>query len=164
MAKQEDNNGNAVLDKIYNIFASWFFLGRIPFAPGTFGSLGAMPLFLLLQNHWIIYIIVLIFLVFFSIPSSNYIERKLNKKDPSSIVIDEVIGQLVALLFISDKSFFTVFLSFSLFRLFDIIKPPPAQLMQSLYGGYGVIMDDIVSGVYANLVLRIFLFIGGVNI
>ncbi|MGQ9706902.1 MAG: phosphatidylglycerophosphatase A family protein [bacterium] len=164
MAKQKSHNGNALLEKIFYIYTTWFCLGKIPFAPGTFGSLGAIPLFLLFQNHWITYNIVLFLLIIFSIPSSNYIERKLNKKDPSSIVIDEVIGQLIALLFITSRSFFTVFLSFSLFRLFDIIKPPPARLVQYLYGGYGIIMDDIVAGVYTNLVLRIYLFIGGVKI
>jgi len=164
MAKQENNNWNVVLEKIYAVFTSWFYLGKIPFAPGTFGSLGAIPLFLLIQNHKIIYIVILLFLIVFSIPSSNYIEKKLNKKDPSFVVIDEVIGQLVALLFITSINFSTIFLSFILFRIFDIIKPPPARLMQSFYGGYGIIIDDIISGIYANLVLRIYLSIGGVNI
>ncbi|OQX90152.1 MAG: hypothetical protein B6D57_04645 [Candidatus Coatesbacteria bacterium 4484_99] len=151
-------------DKIYRVFASWFYIGKIPFAPGTFGSASAIPLYILTGEHKFIFIPVVVILFTISIPVSSYIERRLNRKDPSVIVIDEVVGQLVAISFFSGLDMLSVLLSFILFRFFDIIKPPPASLSQSLEGGWGIVIDDIIAGVYANLTLRIFLYIGSANI
>lgn len=82
-------------------------------------------------------------------------EQQLNAKDPGCIVIDEIAGMCVTMLFVP-LTLTTGAAGFFLFRLFDIIKPPPARQMETiLKGGWGVVMDDVVAGVMANIVLRI---------
>ena len=77
--------------------------------------------------------------------------------DPSEVVIDEVVGMMVTLAYLR-WSFFSIGLGFLLFRVFDILKPPPARRLESLPGGWGIVTDDVVAGIYANLALRLILF------
>lgn len=77
--------------------------------------------------------------------------------DPSEVVIDEVVGMMVTLAYLP-WSFISIGLGFLLFRVFDIIKPPPARQLERLPGGWGIVMDDVVAGIYANLALRLILF------
>ena len=76
--------------------------------------------------------------------------------DPSEVVIDEVVGMMVTLAYLP-WSFVSIGLGFLLFRVFDILKPPPARQLESLPGGWGIVIDDVVAGVYANLALRLVL-------
>ena len=133
-------------------------VGRIPFAPGTFGSLVGLPIvYLLSRTEWAVASIMTAILVLFSVFVAHAAEQQLNSKDPGCIVIDEIAGMCVTMLAIP-LTLNTAIAGFFLFRLFDVIKPPPARFMERrLHGGWGVVMDDVVAGVMANIVLRIWL-------
>ena len=131
-------------------------VGRIPFASGTFGSLVGLPIvYLLSRLDWAVAVILTAILVLFSVRVAHLAELQLKAKDPGCIVIDEIAGMCVTMLGIP-LTLNTGIAGFFLFRIFDIIKPPPARQMERrLQGGWGVVMDDVVAGVMANIVLRI---------
>ena len=133
-------------------------VGRIPFASGTFGSLVALPIvFLLSRTDWAVAFILTVILVLFSVRVAHLAERQLKIKDPGCIVIDEIAGMCVTMLAIP-LTFTTGLAGFILFRFFDVIKPPPArQVEKRLHGGWGVVMDDVVAGIMANVALRIWI-------
>lgn len=131
-------------------------VGRIPFASGTFGSLVGLPIvYLISKTDWVVALILTTLLVLFSVRVAHLAERQLKAKDPGCIVIDEIAGMCVTMLAIP-LTLTTGVAGFFLFRIFDVIKPPPARLVENrLQGGWGVVMDDVVAGVMANVVLRI---------
>lgn len=95
----------------------------------------------------------------------GYAERRFGRKDPSEVVIDEVGGQALTLLFLPAyavagfwSATFTIGLGFVLFRVMDILKPPPAFILQRLKGGLGIVIDDLLAGLYAAIVLQLTLF------
>ncbi len=128
--------------------------GYSPIAPGTAGSLLGLLLFYLYPlNTWPgIGILVLIF--FLGVWTSTRIEQE-QGEDPSLVVIDEVVGQWVALLFLPFYSLKIFVLAFLLFRFFDVLKPPPIDRSQQLKAGYGIMIDDVLAGVYANIILQL---------
>jgi phosphatidylglycerophosphatase A len=131
------------------------YIGRIPIAPGTFGSLIGIPVayaFSLMGRSAEFTAVVMI------IPAAAWIahlaEKQLKQKDPGCIVIDEIAGMCVALVGIP-LSWATGLAGFFMFRVFDILKPPPVrQLDRRLHGGLGIVMDDIAAGAMTNIVLR----------
>jgi phosphatidylglycerophosphatase A len=130
-------------------------IGRVPFAPGTFGSLPGVALGFALW-HWAGPWAVVAGLVVTSAAgwwSAGVTARALGRDDPQIVVIDEVAGQLLALLFLTPTPT-TLVLGFVLFRLFDITKPFPARRLEKLHGASGIMADDLVAGLYANLVQR----------
>jgi phosphatidylglycerophosphatase A len=131
-------------------------VGRIPFAPGTFGSLVGLPIvYLLSKTNWAVASILTAILILFSVRVAHLAERQLKAKDPGCIVIDEIVGMCMTMLAIP-LTLTTGIAGFFLFRTFDVIKPPPVRQMESwLHGGWGVVMDDVVAGIMANIVLRI---------
>lgn len=137
------------------LFLSWFYTGKFPKAPGTFGSLATLPLIYLL-HYFQVNIYTLISLIIFLFASSVFVTEHVQKKyqlhDPQWIVIDEVIGMLVTWSFVRTIEFPTLFLVFSLFRFFDIVKIWPASYFDRLHHGFGTIMDDVISGVYAGII------------
>jgi phosphatidylglycerophosphatase A len=139
-------------------FASWFGAGLMPVAPGTFGTLTAVPLVLILNHLGALYEgLALLLLVPLAIWSSNVCERCLGRNDPPEVVVDEVAGFLLTL-FLLPLSWLTLCLGFVLFRVFDIAKPFPIRWFEKkLRGGTGVVLDDLMAGVYANLGLRLVL-------
>ena len=128
--------------------------GYAPIAPGTAGSLLGLVLFFLFPlNGW--YWLVITVLVFFiGVWTSTIIEKE-KGEDPPIVVIDEVVGQWVALLFIPFYSLKIYILAFLLFRLFDVRKPPPIDQSQRLKAGYGIMIDDVLAGIYANIILQL---------
>jgi phosphatidylglycerophosphatase A len=142
--------------KAVMFLATGAYVGRIPFASGTFGSVVGLPIvYLLSRTDWAVATILTVILVLFSVRVAHLAERQLKAKDPGCIVIDEIAGMCVTMLAIP-LSLNTCITGFILFRIFDVIKPQPARLMESrLQGGWGVVMDDVVAGVMANVVLRI---------
>jgi len=149
-------------DKVFVFFATGCLVGKVPFAPGTFGSLLGIPLYYLLSKVelWQLLIVTLLFIVF-AIWIANAAEKILGKKDPGSIVIDEIAGQLVTFIGIP-LSPFTAVTGFILFRIFDIWKPYPIRAMErKIPGGAGVVMDDVIAGIYGNIALRVILIMVG---
>jgi len=137
-------------------FASGAGSGYIPVAPGTWGSVVGLLVYWALSGMplWPLVATVLA-IVFLSCWVAGLAEGMLAAKDPQLIVIDEVAGMLVTLLFLP-VNWKVAVAGFFLFRLFDIWKPFPAGWLQdNLSGGWGVVGDDVMAGIYANLVLQI---------
>jgi phosphatidylglycerophosphatase A len=148
------------------IIATWFGLGYVPKAPGTAGSLGAILIALALhefrragaQTFAALAILIAIpgiwaaDAVVKQLVGDSIIPRR-EKIDPQIIVVDEVIGQWIALAGVLRFNWISWIAAFVLFRLFDIFKPPPVRQLENLPGAVGIIADDVMAGVYAALVL-----------
>ena len=134
-------------------------LGYVPFAPGTFGSAAGLLLWTVLPPSAAAHgaSIVLIFAA--GVWSAGIAEQHFRGTDPGPVVIDEVMGMLVTL-FMVPVGWPGAAAGFVLFRVFDVIKPPPANRLEQLRGGMGVMSDDFMAAVYANLALRITLALG----
>jgi len=128
--------------------ATFLGIGKIPFAPGTWASLAAVPIFWTLIPHLPAHLSILAVLFLLAVPICTRAEREMEETDPSAIVLDEVLGMGVALLGVP-REFPFVLMAFILFRLFDIWKPFPIHRLQKLPGGWGIMMDDLVAGLYA---------------
>ena len=139
--------------------ASLLGLGLFPLAPGTLASLAAVGLFLLVGNSTLFLAITAASLIL-SFLLCGAAERILSENDPKRVVIDDFSGQLIALVFIPKYPVY-IFLSFLLFRLFDTLKIPPADILDKKRGSLGIVGDDIVAGLYANLLIQAVIFIHG---
>ena len=149
---------SSVKDKIVFLLSTWFGTGLIPPVPGTMGTLGAIPLvFLFSYAGNLLQSLLIILFVGISIWAAERRSQQLNQEDPSQVVIDEVSGFLVTFLFLP-LTWKNLIMGFVLFRLFDIFKPFPIRKLERLKGGLGIVMDDLLAGVYANLCLRLILF------
>ncbi|MDD3083290.1 MAG: phosphatidylglycerophosphatase A [Desulfobacterales bacterium] len=142
--------------------ATGFGAGRIPFAPGTFGSLAGLPFCLLLASvSRPVSAALLAGLILISVPVASRAARMLGKKDPGAIVIDEMAGISVTLWGIPFQ-FLPVCAGFLIFRVLDIAKPfPVGYLDKTLSGGTGIVADDLAAGLIGNLLLRAFLALSG---
>ncbi len=148
--------------RIALIFSSWFGTGLMRMAPGTFGTLAAAPPVIIVNYLGTIYsIILLIALIPLSLWASSVSQQLLGKDDPPEVVIDEASGLLVGV-FLIPFSLLGFTLAFLLFRLFDILKPYPIGMIDKrVKGGTGIVLDDIVAGIYANICVRIFMVLLG---
>ncbi|HEU4872526.1 MAG TPA: phosphatidylglycerophosphatase A [Pyrinomonadaceae bacterium] len=135
-------------------------VGYLPLIPGTFGSLVGVGIFLLLSRTTVGLVVSIVAVIVAGIWAGSRTEALAGRKDPGKIVVDEVAGQLIAtlpLVFFTQWSIAAVMVSFVLFRFFDIVKPYPANRLQDLEGGMGVMCDDLVAGVYAAVFVTIFM-------
>lgn len=147
------------MDKLVMLLATGFGLGRLPKAPGTWGTLLAFPI------HWAImglaplaYALTLAAIIVLAVIISGMAEKIIDKPDPGQVVIDEVAGMLIALIAIP-ATFLTWLLAFALFRFFDILKPFPIRLLdQRCHGGLGIVLDDLLAGLYALVCLHLLLY------
>ena len=145
------------------VIASWFGVGRLPWAPGTWGSLAALPF------AWAItalfgpraLLLAALALFFLGWWAAGRVVRLSAAKDPGSIVVDEVAGQWLALV-VTPPSIVPYVAGFLLFRVFDIVKPWPARWIdQHVGGGLGVMADDMVAGFFAATALLLLLLLMG---
>lgn len=156
-------------------------VGYLPLAPGTWGSLVGIGVYLLVRgvlmkvffgvaaqhNFNLLHIyygviafelVVVLAIALAGTWAASRAEKLSATKDPGKVVIDEVVGQFIALIpvpFVLEAAWWTAILAFILFRFFDIVKPYPARRLESLHGGLGIMADDIVAGVYAAIVVAI---------
>lgn len=146
----------SVKNRLALVIATFFGSGYSPFAPGTAGTLAAVPIhyFLLSHVNTYTYIMVVLALTIVGIWASDVAVGLFSNKDPRQVVIDEVCGYFVTM-FLVPLSVTSVVLGFFLFRAFDILKPPPARQFEDLPGGIGIVADDLMAGVYANIVLQV---------
>jgi phosphatidylglycerophosphatase A len=133
-----------------------FGVGYSPIAPGTLGTLIAIPVYYFLSEiPSPLYEITLVGFFFLSVWISENAEIFFRKKDDPRIVIDEMMGFLITMLWIPRTIFF-ISMGFILFRFFDILKPFPIRRLEKRWkGGFGVVLDDVVAGVYSNIILQI---------
>lgn len=145
--------------------ATFFYIGYLQPASGTWASLAALILWIIIPLKSFTFHILLVLVTFsIGIVVSTKVEQTATNNDPSFIVIDEVAGIWTALLFISGiywkKNLLFLALTFILFRFFDILKLlPPIKKAESLKGGFGIMLDDIIAGIYAGLLTRIVMWI-----
>jgi len=144
-------------DRLCVTFASFFHVGYIPGAPGTYASLLTAILFFVVDRLTggivpALHMSTIGIITLAGILASASISRRTGQEDPSFIVIDEVAGQLVTFLFLP-VNLFNIALGFVAFRAFDIWKPFPIRKLESLRGGVGVMADDLLAGVYGNVIL-----------
>jgi phosphatidylglycerophosphatase A len=142
--------------------ATGFFIGTVPFAPGTLGSLIGLPLcFLLSRINFLQSVVWILIFIFFSIAVASAAEKILGQKDPGQIVIDEMAGLAVTFVGLP-FNLKTVLVGFIIFRAFDILKPFPIRILEKrVGGGSGVVLDDVLAGIYANLGVRFVIYIAG---
>jgi phosphatidylglycerophosphatase A len=139
-----------------------FGAGLAPRAPGTFGSLLALPVYLLLAPLAApVYLAVVAALLLLGVWATARCERALGTHDHPGIVFDEIVGQLIAL-FLAPTHWASLLAGFALFRLFDIWKPGPIHwLNRRVPGGWGIMLDDVAAGVAAALCLHGLVFLHG---
>ena len=139
-------------------FVTVFGIGYIRIAPGTFGSLFAILVWYISINYLNIYFFYIIIIIVFicSFKAINIYLRSENKDDPSEVVVDEFIGQSLPLIFLLQFNVYEVLLAFSSFRLFDIFKIYPVNKVENIKGANGVIMDDVVAGIYSLIIIMIY--------
>jgi phosphatidylglycerophosphatase A len=131
-----------------------FGAGRTRWAPGTWGTLVGLAIYMVLRPlSPAVYAVAVLALLTFGIWASGRTARALGQKDPSSIVWDEIVGLLVAL-FMVPSGWGYVAAGFLLFRLFDIAKPVGIDRLQNLPGGWGIMADDVLAGIYAAIALH----------
>jgi phosphatidylglycerophosphatase A len=142
--------------------ATGFFIGTVPFAPGTFGSFIGLPLcWLFSRVNFFISILGTLLFILVAVRIASAAEKILKQKDPGKIVIDEIAGLLVTFAGLP-FNIKTAIAGFIVFRVFDILKPYPIRILErTVAGGAGVVADDVLAGIYANLVLRLVFYIGG---
>lgn len=135
-------------------------LGYAPFAPGTFGTLAGIPAFYYVSMlPWFLQLVVAVLIVLVSFRICDIAGEFYGEADDGRIVIDELAGYLITTLFLP-FTWGTALLAFILFRIFDILKPPPANWFdREMKNGIGVTLDDVMAGIYAAIVLRICLWI-----
>lgn len=174
---REEPNSTRSIPFFTNLIATGFFSGYIPWASGTFGTLVGVLIYLLpgTENPAVLLTMTVVGLfvgVWTSGRVANIVGHKLTRSaelakatfqpgeheaaDPSIVVIDEIIGMWIALLFVP-KTGVAIVIAFFVFRAFDIVKPPPAQQLERIPNGWGIMLDDVVAGIYANLATQLIL-------
>ena len=134
-------------------------VGHVPFAPGTFGSAVGVLVWWLLPASPLAHGAAIVILFVLGAWSAGVAEWKLGTTDPSVVVIDEVMGMLLTL-FLNPVGWLGALGAFLLFRIADVVKPYPSNRLERLPGGIGVMADDAMAAVYANLALRAALALG----
>jgi phosphatidylglycerophosphatase A len=137
-------------------------VGHIRYAPGTFGSAeGLFFCYLLSLIPLLMGALCIVVFIFFSIWISGKAEKSAGKKDPGCVIIDEIAGMMITMAGLPFTPFSAIS-GFLLFRVFDILKPPPIRTLQErLNGGAGIVLDDVAAGIAANIFLRLLLSITG---
>ena len=152
-------------NSFYKFIATCGGAGYAPFAPGTFGAIVGCLLLILFEytnlfttdlGFYGLVIILTIFFYFLGVKATDELEKEWGK-DPSKVVVDEMIGVWISMMFIP-WSYFNLLLAFVLFRFFDILKPMGIRKLEAIPGGKGVMLDDVLAGVYANIILRVLLY------
>jgi phosphatidylglycerophosphatase A len=142
--------------------ATFFGVGRLRPGPGTWGSAAAVLIWFVLSNavrptgQTLVLGGLAILAVVVGIPAATRVAKSSGIDDPQFVVIDELAGQWIALLF-APVSWKTLLAGFILFRGFDIVKPPPARQLEKLPAGSGIVMDDVAAGIYALIVMQLLL-------
>lgn len=142
--------------------ATFFGTGFLIPGPGTYASIATVLLWLAAasllhhntQQLLIATLVALVISVVFGIPAATRVARESQRKDPGFVVIDEVAGQLVALIALS-PDWPHALLALLLFRFFDILKPPPIRRLEALPGGTGIVVDDLGAGIYALIIVQL---------
>ncbi len=144
------------------LVATFFGAGRLRPGPGTWGSVAAVLLWTAIAYRLPtglrtpIVVVLAIVVTLIGIPAATQVARASGNKDPQFVVIDEVAGQLIALIAVP-LAWKTFLAGFILFRFFDILKPPPVRQLERLPEGTGIVLDDVAAGIYALIIMQLLL-------
>jgi len=150
------------------LVATFFGIGRMRPGPGTWGSAATVLMWAALAHKLSpalrtpMLIGLAVFITLIGIPAATQVARSSGKKDPQFVVIDEVAGQLIALIAVP-LAWKTFLAGFILFRAFDIVKPPPVRQLERLPEGAGIVLDDVAAGIYAFVGMQLLLHFGLLN-
>jgi phosphatidylglycerophosphatase A len=139
---------------VSKIIATLFFIGYLPYAPGTFGTLAGMLFIWILKPGFLYQFAIVCATLIIGIITSDIAEKAFGEKDCRHIVIDEFAGYLCAVIFLPLTPAYMV-AAFFLFRFFDILKPPPIRTLERIGGGVGVMCDDVAAGIVTNVLLQV---------
>ncbi len=134
------------------LIATGFFAGKSKIAPGTVGTLVGIPFVLLASTHWFVFLTLVVLLGVVGTLASQFIIEKTGIEDPEEVVVDEILGFLLAFILVP-ISLKSIMLGFLIFRVLDIVKPFPIKFFEKLPGAFGVMADDIVAGVMTAVIL-----------
>ena len=134
--------------------STFFYVGYLPLIPGTFASIVGIVLFYLVKESCFLQILLTLFLIILGFLVSGRAEKVFAAKDSRFIVIDEVSGMLLSLLFIP-YDIKLIVMAFILFRILDTFKPYPSDRLERLSGSVGIMSDDILAGLYTNIILQV---------
>jgi phosphatidylglycerophosphatase A len=149
-------------DKIARLLGTWFYVGDCPVASGTAGSFAGLLLAVALQPFMIVYILATLLIIVVGIPAATIVEKQVGTKDPGIVVIDEVAGILLSL-FLLPLRIDVLIVAFFLFRAFDMFKIYPSNEFEKFEGGIGIMMDDVVAGIYTNLIMQAAIRLAGIH-
>ena len=138
---------------LWQIAATFFYLGKLPIAPGSWASLGTLILWTFLPHSFYIQFLIIIILFFIGLLSANKLSIQMNDSDPSEVVIDEVVGMAIAL-FMLPKTIAIYIIAFILFRFLDIFKPSIIYNIQNLPRGWGIMLDDVLAGIISGIICQ----------
>ena len=148
------------INSFEKFIGSGFFTGYFPVASGTVGSLAAIVIYLIPGFEKLFVIIpATLVIVFYGIYIGTKFETEYGK-DPAQCTIDEVAGTWISLIALP-KSIGIIIATFLLWRILDIIKPPPARNLESLKGGLGIMIDDVISGIYTLIIMHLVVYLFG---
>ena len=142
------------------LLSTFFYIGYFPFAPGSVASFAGIIICYLLKDSPLIYGAVFVIITLLGFMAAGKMEKLVGKKDPSCVVIDEVSGVMIAF-FMLPFRWPVVLSTFFLFRAFDMFKIYPCNKLEVLHGGAGIMMDDIVAGIYTMITMQIALRLAG---
>ena len=142
------------------LIATGCYSGYLPKVPGTWGSLVGLLLFYLLHTLSLpVYLAVVAGLLVVGSLAAGEAEKILDNRDPGVVVIDEIVGMLITMIAVPATAV-NMILGFILFRIFDIVKPFPVNFFdQRFHGGLGIMLDDVVAGIYSLIILQLFLYL-----
>ncbi len=136
------------------MIASVFYIGYLPVAPGTLGSLAALIPYYFICRSAILMAAVILIVTILGFITAGRVEKIFEEKDPQEIIIDEFSGMLISLYGIPPTMGYVV-AGFLLFRFFDIVKPKPIHRLEKLKGSLGIMSDDLMAGAYTNIALQV---------
>lgn len=150
-------NKKPVVNVILKNIATLGFVGYLPIAPGTWGSLAGVALLFAFRFPPAVHAVVMLAVIAVGIAAADRAEKVIGEHDSGHIVIDELAGMLVSSLYLPQTPLYFAS-AFILFRVFDILKPFPVNYMErSLDGGLGIMADDIAAGIYVNLLIHLWI-------
>ncbi len=157
------SKGESAGDRILIFFVTGGYAGFARLAPGTVGSLVGLLLYLpLASSPALVPPLAAVAMFFLGVFASSHVANIWRVKDPQVIVVDEIVGMWIALLFVPFE-IVNVAGAFLAFRLFDIVKPFPARQAEQLPAGWGIMVDDVAAGVYANLTIQVFVYLASIS-
>ena len=148
-------------DRFVKLIATFFYIGYLPLAPGSMASIAGVLIYVLFQSNAFVYAALLAVIIFLGFRMSDRMEELVGSKDPSCIVIDEVAGIMISFWGLP-WNWSVIITAYFVFRAFDMFKIYPANRLEDMKGGVGVMMDDIIAGVYTWITMHLAVRLAGI--